>query len=158
MKKLLYPFSLVLTTFIILYSCSAEEEDIHDNNHENFFECTVDFVQFVDNENAIVRFETTLGDQTNYFYGRYSYVKDGNDYEIGDDLVYIRNFELAAKGEATFRFIYGESLGFFCAQIFETLPVHIHQNFDAEAELVIDPSDKGVGKWRIRKKNNYSLN
>ena len=27
MKKLLYPFSLILTAFIILYSCSAEEED-----------------------------------------------------------------------------------------------------------------------------------
>ena len=157
MKKLLYPLSLILTAFLILYSCSAEE-DIHDNNHEDFFECTVDFVQFIDDQNAIVRFETTLGDQTNYFYGRYSYVKDGNDYEIGDDLVYIRNFELAAKREATFRFIYGESLGFFCAQIFETLPVHVHQNFDAEAELVIEPTDKAVGKWRIRKKNNYSLN
>ena len=27
MKKLLYPLSLILTAFIILYSCSAEEED-----------------------------------------------------------------------------------------------------------------------------------
>ena len=27
MKKLLYPFSLILTTFIILYSCSAEEDN-----------------------------------------------------------------------------------------------------------------------------------
>jgi hypothetical protein len=158
MKKLYLLSIITLMAFVLIYSCSTEEEDIHDINHEDFFECTVDFVQFVDDQNAIVRFETTLGDQTNYFYGRYSYVKDGNDYEIGDDLVYIRNFELAAKGEATFRFIYGESLGFFCAQIFETLPVHVHQNFDAEAELVIDPADKGVGKWRIRKKSNYSSN
>ena len=27
MKKLLYPFAFALTTFLILYSCSAEEED-----------------------------------------------------------------------------------------------------------------------------------
>lgn len=27
MKKLLYPFAFILTAFLILYSCSAEEED-----------------------------------------------------------------------------------------------------------------------------------
>ena len=48
-------------------------------------------------------------------------------------LVYIRNFMSTAKEGATFRFIYCESLGFFCPQIFEVLPVHVHQNFDAEA-------------------------
>ena len=50
--------------FVLIYSCSTEEEDIHDINHEDFFECTVDFVQFVDDQNAIVRFETTLEDLT----------------------------------------------------------------------------------------------
>ena len=156
MRKLAYQTIFILTSLVLIYSC--EKEDINDKNHENFFECTVDFIQFVDDQNAVVRFETTLGNQTNYYYGRYHYIKDGNDYAIGDDLVYIRNFESTAKGGATFRFVYGESLGFFCAQIFETLPVHIHQNFDAEAELDLDPANKGVGKWRIKKKSNYSSN
>ena len=75
---------------------------------------------------------------------------------IGDDLVYIRDFR-TSKGGARFRFEYGESLGFFCAQIFEELPVHIHQNFDAEAELETLPTDKGVGRWKIKKKSNFSL-
>ena len=93
----------------------------------------------------------------NYFYGRYTYTVNGNDYSIGDDLVYIRDFETTSKGGATFRFEYGESLGFFCAQIFEELPVHIQQNFDAEAELETLPTDKGVGRWKIKKKSNFSL-
>ena len=75
----------------------------------------------------------------------------------GEDLVYIRDFQSTAKGGATFRFEYGEALGFFCAQVFEELPIHIHQNFDAEADLEILPTDRGVGKWKIKKKSNYSL-
>lgn len=141
-----------LGLFLLIY-CSKSDDRVE----EDFFECTVDFVQFVDEENAIVRFETTLGDETNYYYGRYPYSVNENDYLIGDDLVYIRDFQTTAKGGATFRFEYGASLGFFCAQIFEELPVHIHQNFDAEAELEILPTDKGVGRWKIKKKSNFSL-
>lgn len=149
MKKLLLLF--VGLTFI---SCEGVDDDIEND----FFECTVDFVQFVDDENAIVRFETTLGEETNYFYGRYAYDLDNDDdYAIGDDLVYIRDFQNTANGVATFRFEYGEALGFFCAQVFEELPIHIHQNFDAEADLEILPTDRGVGKWKIKKKSNYSL-
>ncbi|MDO7542093.1 MAG: hypothetical protein ACKVJM_06430 [Flavobacteriales bacterium] len=149
MKKLLLLF--VGLTFI---SCEGVDDDIEND----FFECTVDFVQFVDDENAIVRFETTLGEETNYFYGRYAYdLDDDDDYAIGDDLVYIRDFQNTANGVATFRFEYGEALGFFCAQVFEELPIHIHQNFDAEADLEILPTDRGVGKWKIKKKSNYSL-
>ena len=147
MKKL-FP---LLFMFVIV-AC-----DRNNDNHDDFFECTVDFVQFVDEQNAIVRFETSLGNETNYYYGRYTYTLDGNDYSIGDDLVYIRDFQTTAKGGATFRFEYGEALGFFCAQIFEELPVHIHQNFDAEAELETLPTDKGVGRWKIKKKSNFSL-
>ena len=149
MKKLLLLF--VGLTFI---SCEGVDDDIEND----FFECTVDFVQFVDDENAIVRFETTLGEETNYFQGRYAYdLDDDDDYAIGDDLVYIRDFQNTANGVATFRFEYGEALGFFCAQVFEELPIHIHQNFDAEADLEILPTDRGVGKWKIKKKSNYSL-
>tara|TARA_B110000305_G_scaffold135093_1_gene150851 strand:+ start:207 stop:656 length:450 start_codon:yes stop_codon:yes gene_type:complete len=148
MKKLLLLF--VGLTFL---SC----EGVDDYIDNDFFECTVDFIQFVDDENAIVRFETTLGEETNYFYGRYAYNVDDDDYVIGDELVYIRDFQSTANGVATFRFEYGEALGFFCAQVFEELPVHIHQNFDAEAGLEILPTDRGVGKWKIKKKSNYSL-
>lgn len=145
--------TLSFLLLIPLIYCSKSNNGVD----EDFFECTVDFVQFVDEENAIVRFETTLGNETNYYYGRYPYTLEGNDYSIGDDLVYIRNFESTANGGATFRFEYGTSLGFFCAQIFEELPVHIHQNFDAEAELETLPTDKGVGRWKIKRKTNFSL-
>ena len=148
MKKLL---SLLFVFTIV--ACGGDIDDVDDD----FFECTVDFVQFLDEQNAIVRFETSLGNETNYYYGRYTYTVDGNDYFIGDDLVYIRDFQTTAKGGATFRFEYGETLGFFCAQIFQELPVHIHQNFDAEAELETLPIDRGVGKWKIKKKSNFSL-
>ena len=57
MKKLVLLF--IGLTFI---SCDGVDDDLD----TDFFECTVDFVQFVDNENAIVRFETTLGEETNY--------------------------------------------------------------------------------------------
>jgi hypothetical protein len=148
MKKLL-PLLFVIT----IAACDGNNDDV-DND---FFECTVDFVQFVDEQNAIVRFETSLGSETNYYYGRYTYTLDGKDYTIGDDLVYITDFQTTAKGGASFRFKYGESLGPFCKQIFEDLPVHIHQNFDAEAELETLSTDKGVGRWKIRKKSNFSL-
>ena len=58
----------------------------------------------------------------------------------GEDLVYIRDFQSTAKGGAIFRFEYGEALGFFCAQVFEELPIHVHQNFDAEADLEVLPA------------------
>ena len=158
MKKI-----FLLSMFLSLFTCGKGDNDdadiVHniDNIDQDFFECTVDYVQFVDEENVIVRFESTLGKETNYFYGRYSYIKDGNNYTIGDDIVYIVNFQTVSDKEAKFRFIYGGSLGFFCAQVFEELPVHIHQNFDAEAELEILPTERVVGKWKIKKKSNFSL-
>jgi len=135
MKKLVLLF--IGLTFV---SCDGVDDDLD----TDFFECTVDFVQFVD-------------DETNYYYGRYAYDFDDNDYAIGEDLVYIRDFQSTAKGGATFRFEYGEALGFFCAQVFEELPIHVHQNFDAEADLEVLPADRGVGRWKIKKKSNYSL-
>ena len=145
-KKLFLLF--IGLTFI---SCDG----VDDNLDNDFFECTVDFVQFVDNENAIVRFETTLGEETNYYYGRFAYNFDDNDYAIGEDLVYIRDFQSTAKGGATFRFEYGEASGFFCAKVFEELPIHIHQNFDAEADLEVLPTDREVGRLRRRVTTHY---
>jgi len=130
-KKLFLLF--IGLTFI---SCDGVDDDL-DND---FYECTVDFVQFVDNENAIVRF---------------AYNFDDNDYAIGEDLVYIRDFQSTAKGGATFRFEYGEASGFFCAKVFEELPIHIHQNFDAEADLEVLPTDREVGRLRRRVTTHY---
>ena len=70
MKKLVLLF--IGLTFV---SCDGVDDDLD----TDFFECTVDFVQFVD-------------DETNYYYGRYAYDFDDNDYAIGEDLVYIRVF------------------------------------------------------------------
>jgi hypothetical protein len=143
MKKL-----FLVSIIISLIGCSSEE--VVDYN-DDFFECTVDYVEFVDDNNAIIRFETTLGNETNYYYGRYNYTRDGNDYIIGDDMVNIRGFE-STGNQASFTFEYGENLGFFCASIFSALPVHVHYTFDAEAEL--SNSSKGVGKWKIKRKSN----
>lgn len=137
---------IFLLLFLMLIGCSKEEE-----NPADYFQCTVDYVEFIDASNVIVKFETTLGNQTNYYFGRYTYVKETNNYYIGDDLVTISNF--SQKGNtATFVFEYGDNLGFFCATIFEALPEHIHYTFDAEAETT--SSAKVVGRWKIRRRSN----
>ena len=53
--------SLFFLFLLLFIYCNKSDNGVD----EDFFECTVDFVQFVDEENAIVRFETTLGDETN---------------------------------------------------------------------------------------------
>lgn len=136
--------------FLIFITCSTNE--IEENNVEsNNFLCTVDYVNFVNDSNAIVKFETTLGNTTNPFFGRYTYTKEGKDLLIGNELVNIYDFD-QKENIATFVFEYGDNLGFFCAQIFESLPQHIHYTFDAEAELIT--TGKNVGKWKIKKRSN----
>ncbi len=138
-----YLFFLIL----LIISCSSNEIE------DDFFECTVDYVSFVDDNNAIIRFETSLGKETNYYYGRYAYTREGNDYLIGDRMVHIRGFE-SKENQASFTFEYGENLGFFCASIFEELPAHIHFTFDAEAERSTT-INRSVGKWKIKRKANF---
>ena len=138
---------LLFAAILFILGCSNTEDEVD----SDYFLCTVDYVEFIDETHAIVKFETTLGDVTNPFYGRYTYTKEGDNYFIGDDLVNITNF--TQKGsEATFVFEYGENLGFFCASIFETLPEHIHYTFDAEAEVEV--TSKVVGRWKIKRRNN----
>jgi len=141
MKK---AFFLLLATLLVY--CSEEETTPAD-----YFLCTVDYVEFVDDTNAIVKFDTTLGEVTSSYYGKYTYTVENNNYYIGDDLVSILNFD-ANGNNATFVFEYGENLGFFCATLFESLPPHVHYTFDAEAERTI--TGKGVGKWKIKKRTN----
>ena len=113
--------------------------------------CTVDYVEFIDDSNVIVKFDTTFNGVTNSYYWRYNYVQDKNNYFIGDKLVNIYNF-FQEGNDATFTFEYGENLGFFCIPLFEFLPEHIHFTFDAEAEKEL--SGKTVGRWKIKKRNN----
>ena len=78
--------------FLIFITCSTNE--IEENNVEsNNFLCTVDYVNFVNDSNAIVKFETSLGNTTNPFFGRYTYTKEGKDLLIGNELVNIYNFD-----------------------------------------------------------------
>ena len=102
-----------LIIFISLLSCSKDENESDDLSTDNFL-CTVDYIEILDDSNAIVKFTTTLGDVTRPYYGRYTYKKTGNDYFIGDDLVNILNFNQIGNS-ATFVFEYGDNLGFFCA-------------------------------------------
>ena len=136
---------------IYLVNAYSKNEIEESNVDSNNFLCTVDYVDFVNDSNAIVKFETTLGNTTNPFFGRYTYTKEGKDLLIGNELVNIYDFD-QKENIATFVFEYGDNLGFFCAQIFESLPQHIHYTFDAEAELIT--TGKNVGKWKIKKRSN----
>jgi hypothetical protein len=137
-------FRLITIILFTLISCTKNQDEVSDE-----FECTVDYVEFIDNTNAIVKFDTTNKGVNSSFYGRYTYVKEGNNYLLGDDKVTILNFK--QDGDvATFNFLYGENLGFFCANLFESLPEHEHENFSAEATKV--KSGRSVGRWKIRKK------
>ena len=134
----------LLIIIFIFYSCSKVTTE------DNFL-CTVDYVEFVDETNVIVKFDTSLDGITKSYFGNYNYVQNKNNFYIGDQLVNITNF-VEEENNATFTFEYGENLGFFCATLFEILPEHIHFTFDAEAEK--DPTGKTVGRWKIKKRNN----
>jgi len=45
-------------------------------------------------------------------------------------------------------------LVFFCANLFDIVPEHTHDDFEAEAEL--ETSSKVVGKWKIKRKKSIS--
>ncbi|MGC6402690.1 MAG: hypothetical protein ACON4A_04505 [Flavobacteriaceae bacterium] len=135
---------------LLFFSCSKAQEEISDE-----FECTVDYIEFIDNSNAIVKFDTTNERLKRSFYGRYTYVKEGGNYYMGDKKVTILNFKQEGD-KATFNFIYGENLGPFCANLFEILPDHDHVNFGAEAVKV--KSGKSVGRWKIKKKSTLNTN
>ena len=79
----------------------------------------------------------------------YLNILENRNYTIGDDLVRLENFNIN-DNEAMFDFYYGENLGPFCASLFERLPAHDHTAFTAQAERVL--SGKGIGKWKIKRK------
>lgn len=135
-----------LVIFLVLFLSSCSTEDIIDSE----FSCSVDYIEFTSSTNAIVKFDVShMGESASYFVDA-AYVTNGNDYYIGDSLVNILGF--SSKGSsATFDFEYGSSLGPFCMELFEAIPMHSHDAFAATAER--SDTSKGVGRWKITKKS-----
>ncbi len=140
------PYNKILIVLLTLFFSCAKEEKLDDE-----FVCTVDYVEFVDDTNVVVKFDAIYKGETRSYFGKYTYVKENNNYHIGDKLVSISDFNQKGN-EATFVFKYGENLGFFCAVLYEPLPAHVHFTFDAQAEKII--SGKSVGKWKIKRRTN----
>ena len=136
--------SLILLLAFSFLSCKA------DDSRDLDFVCTVDYVEFASNNLSIVKFDVELEGIKDSYFVEQAYTQEGSDFFIGDDLVNIKSF--TAKGnQATFTFEYGENLGPFCVELFSAMPEHTHDTFEAEAEKVL--SDKGTGRWKIRKRN-----
>ena len=142
MKTKLY--SIILLSLVVL-SCSKKEDEDND-----VYSCEVDYVHFIDNITARVNFIVSLnGVEKNYIVDQ-SYRKQGSTFEIGDGVVNIENF-IQTGDEARFDFYYGENLGPFCMELFNAIPMHQHEAFNATAEL--DPTSKNVGKCKIKRKS-----
>lgn len=137
-------FRTYLFVFILfLVSCTKENTDNDD------FVCKVDYVQFINSTSAKVNFTVSKdGVEKNYLVDN-TYSKENENYFIGDELVRIENF-IQNGSEATFDFYFGENLGPYCMSLFEAVPPHQHDPFNAEAER--EDSDKTIGKWKIKKK------
>lgn len=141
MKKL--PIVLFLS-LLFFYSCTTNEEDL--------FECSVDYVEFLDAQQARVQFEVSYEGTTRYYTVELPYTETDGGIAIGDEIVRIENF--TARGNtATFDFYYGQNLGGFCADLFTVLPEHTHLDFYAEAERELD--SRAVGKWKIKRSRSF---
>lgn len=137
-KAVVYSFISIL----LLVGCKKETASA--------FLCDVDYVEIIDGSTARVLFEVTHNDSLKRYTLNTTYQLQNRNYTIGDDLVRLENFTIE-ENEANFDFYYGENLGFFCAALFNSpLPPHNHDAFSAEAERVL--SGKGIGKWKIKRK------
>ena len=139
MKKILIPI------LFILISCSSENDELV----EAQFICTVDYVEFISNSSAFVKFDVIVDGISDSFIAEHSFTTQGSNYFIGDNIVNIYNF-IANGNEANFDFEYGANLGAFCAELFPNIPSHDHNPFAAEALKSL--SGKNIGKWKIKKK------
>lgn len=136
--------NVILLVAFSLLSCKADDSGDLD------FVCTVDYVEFASNNLSIVKFDVELEGVKDSYFVEQAYIQEDSDFFIGDKLVNIKSF--TAKGnQATFTFEYGENLGPFCVELFSAIPEHTHDTFEAEAEKVL--SDKGTGRWKIKKRN-----
>ena len=141
-------FLILYGSLLLFISCSEKEfEEVVP------IICTVDYIQFLNEDTAIVKFDTTVyGIKKSYLITE-NYTSDQGNFFIGDELVRIENFT-SKDNEATFDFYYAANLGFFCNSLFEVVPLHTHDDFEAEAEK--DNTGKTVGKWKIKRKKNIT--
>ena len=139
--KIVHSLLIIGLSLLFLSQCNQKED--------NSFECTVEYVEFVNASTARVQFVTHLDGVSRTYTVELPYAEARGRITVGDDIVYIENF--TARGDtANFDFYYGENLGFFCADLFDVLPEHLHTGFSAEA--IRDLSTRTVGKWVIKRK------
>ena len=136
---------LFLGINFILLGCKKETSSV--------FLCDVDYVEIIDGSTARVLFQVTHNDSLKSYTLNTTYRLENRNYTIGNDLVRLENFTFN-ENQANFDFYYGENLGPFCATLFQRLPDHDHTPFSAEAERVL--SGKGIGKWKIKRKQNIT--
>lgn len=136
--------SLICMLFLpVIFSCAKKDDQ------KPVYSCEADYVHFIDFNTAQINFIVSLeGVEKNYIVDA-NYQKQDNNFEIGDQLINIENFTQQGD-EASFDFYYGANLGPFCMQLFDAIPMHTHEAFNAEANL--DLNSKNVGKWNIKRK------
>jgi len=145
MKFSLSFLSICILSFILIYSCSKENDELVQVQ----FICTVDYVEFTSDVSANVKFDVVVDGISDSYIAKHSYSTQNSNYLIGDNIVNIYNF-LQNGNEANFDFEYGLNLGAFCAELFPNIPAHEHNPFAAEA--IKDLNGKNLGKWKIKKK------
>ena len=145
MKFSLSFLSICILSFILIYSCSKENDELVQVQ----FICTVDYVEFTSDVSANVKFDVVVDGISDSYIAKHSYSTQNSNYLIGDNIVNIYNF-LQNGNEANFDFEYGLNLGAFCAKLFPNIPEHEHNPFAAEA--IKDLNGKNLGKWKIKKK------
>jgi len=145
MKFSLSFLSICILSFILIYSCSKENDELVQVQ----FICTVDYVEFTSDVSANVKFDVVVDGISDSYIAKHSYSTKNSNYLIGDNIVNIYNF-LQNGNEANFDFEYGLNLGAFCAELFPNIPAHEHNPFAAEA--IKDLNGKNLGKWKIKKK------
>lgn len=138
MKKLFFGLAFCSIFFV---GCTPSEDEA--------FECTVDFIHFVTNENARVQFSTLNAGERKTYILELPYLQTKDRLSLGDEVVFIDRFTTRGN-TASFEFHHGPNLGLYCASLFDVLPAHVHTDFEAEAERSL--SEKTVGKWIIKKK------
>ena len=144
------PILFFLLAFVTL-CCSKDGSNI-DPNLQDFI-CTVDYVELKDDSSAKIKFDISFNGKEESFFVNENYKFSNNIYSVGDELVNIDKFIINGN-QSTFNFYYGSNLGDFCKNIFNAISPHNHNPFGAEADKTL--SDKGVGRWKIRKKTPIS--
>jgi len=144
------PILFFLLAFVTL-CCSNDDSNI-DPNLQDFI-CTVDYVELKDDSSAKIKFDISFNGKEESFIINENYKFSNDIYSVGDELVNIDKFIINGN-QSTFNFYYGSNLGDFCKNIFNAISPHNHNPFGAEADKTL--SDKGVGRWKIRKKTPIS--